>query len=399
VGEGIDGWVLDLDPDTRWLVEMHRSGRLGKFDHQLHEIGACEHPVWLRGATLKREIASGMVVAQFSSDGTPFDAIAVRCMNRRASRCRPCARLYKGDTFQLVLAGLVGGKGVPAAVRDHPKVFATLTAPSFGLVHRVVDAEDTRGRCQPERSGVCPHGLARTCRERHDGGDAVVGSPLCPGCYDYAGQVLWNAYASKLWGALTDTVYHRLAAVSGERRALIRRLVRVEYIRNAEYQARGVVHFHAVLRLDGPEGRADAPPSWATAEVLAAAIESAAETVTVTAPESAAVGERVLRFGAEKDVRPVVDAAGRLGTEKVAAYLAKYVSKGTEDAHGVDVPITHASKIELWVKNDHARALMYTAWRLGGLAEYESLGLRRWCHMIGFPGHNTTKSQRYSVTL
>ena len=198
------------------------------------------------------------------------------------------------------------------------------------------------------------------------------------GCYDYTGQVLWNAYASKLCGGLMDTVYQCLAALSGERRALVRRLVRAESIRNAEYQERGVVHFHAVLRLDGPGDRADAPPVWATAEVLAAAIESAAKTVTVTAPESAAVGERVLRFGREMDVRPVSEVPGHLGVEKVAAYLAKYISKGTEDAHGVDVPITHASKIELWVKNEHARALMHTAWRLGGLSEYTGLRLRRW---------------------
>jgi hypothetical protein len=37
---------------------------------------------------------------------------------------------------QLVYAGLAGGrKRVPASVAEHPQVFATLTAPSFGPVH------------------------------------------------------------------------------------------------------------------------------------------------------------------------------------------------------------------------------------------------------------------------
>jgi hypothetical protein len=35
--------------------------------------------------------------------------------------------------WQLVYAGLAGGhKGVPESLAEHPQVFATLTAPSFG---------------------------------------------------------------------------------------------------------------------------------------------------------------------------------------------------------------------------------------------------------------------------
>jgi hypothetical protein len=302
----------------------------------------------------------------------------------------------QGDTYQLVLAGLVGGKGVPVAVRTHPKVFATVTAPSFGPVHRVIDPDDPQDRCQGF-AGRCVHGVSRSCRLVHGAGDPQVGSPVCPGCYDYAGQVLWNAHAAKLWGSLIDTVYHRLAAVSGERRSVVRSLVRVEYVRVAEYQARGVVHFHAVLRLDGPDDRAQDPPVWATAGLLADAVKSAADTVAITLPYSAAVGERVLRFGTEKDAHPI-GTDGGISEEKVAGYLAKYVSKSTEDAHGVDTVITHASQIDLRVNHPHTRALMHTAWRLGGLAEFKALRLREWCHMIAFPGHNTTKSRRFSVT-
>ena len=80
--EGIAAWLWDLDPDTRWLVSMHRSGRLGQIDYQLQSVGACERPVWLRGQKLVKAIASGLVVARFTSEGTPFGAIPVRCMNR-----------------------------------------------------------------------------------------------------------------------------------------------------------------------------------------------------------------------------------------------------------------------------------------------------------------------------
>ena len=398
---GLDAviWDPNTDPDVRFALELCRAGGLDAFEGQIHGIGACEHPVWLRGETLRRAIDSGEVVTRVSSEEMPLGVLPVRCMNRRASRCRSCAHLYKGDTFQLVLAGLAGGKGVPVAVGAHPSVFVTLTAPSFGAVHRAPDARHPTYVCQPpaKDAEICPHAVRLTCGVRHEPDDVLLGSPLCLACYDYAGQVLWNAYASKLWGALMDTVYHRLAAVSGQRREMVRRLVRVESVRNAEYQARGVVHFHAVLRLDGPGDRGERPPSWATGEALCAAVKSAAETVTVAVPETAELGERVLGFGVEKDAR-VINASGELSAEKVAAYLAKYVSKSTEDAHGVDSPVTHASQIDMRVGHEHTRTLMHTTWRLGGLAPFAGLGLRRWCHMLGFPGHNTTASRRYSVT-
>jgi hypothetical protein len=53
-------------------------------------------------------------------------------LGRRASVCPPCAETYRADTYQLIRAGLVGGKGVPETVTGHPCVFATFTAPSFG---------------------------------------------------------------------------------------------------------------------------------------------------------------------------------------------------------------------------------------------------------------------------
>jgi hypothetical protein len=43
----------------------------------------------------------------------------------------------------------------------------------------------------------------------------------------------------------------------------------------AEYQRRGVVHFHAIIRLDGPAGPTTAPPAWATLALLTAAIDQA----------------------------------------------------------------------------------------------------------------------------
>ena len=57
------------------------------------------------------------------------------CGDRRASVCPACAETYRRDTYQLIRAGLTGGKGIPDTVAAHPCVFATFTAPSFGPVH------------------------------------------------------------------------------------------------------------------------------------------------------------------------------------------------------------------------------------------------------------------------
>jgi hypothetical protein len=37
--------------------------------------------------------------------------------------------------------------------------------------------------------------------------------------------------------------------------------VRVSFAKVAEYQRRGVVHFHAIIRLDGPAGPVTGPPT------------------------------------------------------------------------------------------------------------------------------------------
>jgi hypothetical protein len=47
----------------------------------------------------------------------------------------------------------------------------------------------------------------------------------------------------------------------------------------------------------------------------------------------------------------------------------------------------------------HVAALVGTCWRLGGLPEFAHLNLRRWAHMLGYPGHFTTKSRTYSTTF
>ncbi len=85
---------------------------------QLSGLGGCTNPIRLDGYrseytldTVTGEI--GPLVHHLNSDQLPAGHLLVRCNNRRVTRCPACAEVYRRDTFQLVTAGLRGGKGTP----------------------------------------------------------------------------------------------------------------------------------------------------------------------------------------------------------------------------------------------------------------------------------------------
>ncbi len=162
-----------------------------------------------------------------------------------------------------------------------------------------------------------------------------------------------------------------------------------------EFQRRGVVHFHALIRLDGP-GDFDPPEIGVDAAGLAAAIRQAAAHVrlTVDMPNNDGL---VLRFGDQLDTQTVTSSpAGELTPEHAARYIAKYATKSAEDFGLGDRRISPET-LPLLNVNNHVDRLVRTAWQLGEHQTYD--GLRRWVHMIGFRGHFASKSRRYSITL
>ncbi|MGW7006819.1 replication initiator [Streptomyces sp. NPDC054933] len=377
------------------MVRVANEPGFSRWLEQIHHIGGCAHPIYLSGHTTTYDPGSGNVVRRYTSAAEPGGRLALRCNNRRRSRCEPCSYLHAGDTYHLVRSGLVGGKGTPETVRNHPRLFVTLTAPSFGTVHH------TGGRCHPRRDGgVCEHGRPVGCGLLHADTDPALGQPLCRDCYDYVGHVLWHAMAGTLWNRWTHAVRRHLATSAGIRQSHFPDHARLSFAKVAEYQKRGAVHFHAVIRLDGPDGPDTPPPEWGTAELLQEAVRSAAETVTVRAPYSAAVGERVVRWGTQLDVHPIraFGDGAAVSDDAVAAYVAKYTSKSVGDAGGTDQRVTSLGEIPLLAVSGHVRALMATCWRLGGLPELEGLRLRVWAHTLGFRGHVLTKSRAYSTT-
>ncbi|UNS98983.1 replication initiation protein [Streptomyces tubbatahanensis] len=383
------------------LLERAASPGFDGWRRNVLRLGGCTNPVHLVGSATLVDQATGEALRSFTSDEYG-GRLLVACGNRRASVCPVCAALYRADTYQLIRAGLVGGKETPAGVGGHPRVFATLTAPGFGPVHTRRERDGRVRACRPRKAGEwCPHGLPVGCRARHAEDDRRLGEPLCPRCYDYAGAVLWQAQAGELWHRFALELRRVLARRGGLSRTEFAEAVRLSYAKVAEYQRRGLIHFHVVIRLDGPEGPETAPPGWVTTGLLADAVREAAGLVRLVARGADVVGRRVLRFGRQIDIRPIAafDAGERLTSSAVAGYIAKYATKGAESAGAVDGRIHQATDLPLLPVRDHTLRMIGTCWRLGGLEPFESLRLRRWAHMLGYRGHFSTKSRRYSTTL
>ncbi|MFC9059335.1 replication initiator [Streptomyces sp. NPDC057074] len=377
-----DALRIAQDPDfPRWL-------------QQITATGGCTHPVHLSGHTTTLDHATGEILRHYDTRNEPGERLLVRCRNRRATVCPACSRLHAGDTFHLVRAGLIGGKNVPATVRTRPRLFVTLTAPSFGPVHRTGDL------CRPRRDGgTCEHGRPLGCGTMHAPDAPAVGQPLCPDCYDYTAHVLWHAHASTLWDRFVIDVRRRLASSAGIVQSCFARHARLSFARIAEYQKRAAVHVHAVIRLDGPDGPTDEPPSWGTPDRLTRAVHASAQRVTVRTPYSPAVGEVELCWGTQTDVRVLHADGDGPEDDAVAAYVAKYVTKGTDETGaGTDHKVTTRDDIDSAPISRHVRTLMHTCWRLGGLPEYAPLRLRTWTHTLGYRGHILTKSRAYSTT-
>ncbi|MGW1289203.1 replication initiator [Streptomyces sp. NPDC002586] len=377
-----DAIRLAQDPKFRRLLE------------QITATGGCSHPVHLSGSTTTVDGSTGEILHHYDTRTEPGERLLVRCRNRRATICPACSRLHAGDTYHLVRAGLLGGKNVPDAVRHHPRLFVTLTAPSFGSVHRSSEL------CRPRRDGgTCEHGRPLGCGLVHTPDAPSIGQPLCPDCYDYTAHVLWHAHASKLWDRFVIDVRRRLASSVGLVQSRFARHARLSFARVAEYQRRAAVHVHAVVRLDGPTGPGDEPPAWGKAEVLIDAVRASALRVLVRTPYSSAVGELNLRWGAQIDARPLRTDGDGPDDDAVPAYVAKYVTKGASDiGAGTDYRLSTWGDIESAPVSEHVRTLMRTCWRLGGLPEYAPLRLRAWVHTLGYRGHILTKSRAYSTT-
>jgi hypothetical protein len=401
-----------LPGDTGPLLARVLRADFTRWQSTAARVRGCTRPVRLRGTSTTVNTRTGEVIESFDTDELPDATLYKPCGTRRKSVCPACAEVYRWDAYHLIAAGLRGGKGVPDTVCQHPAVFLTLTPSSFGPVHTRPDRTGRPGTghrrlgpCRPRRDRpACPHGRPLSCGVVHGDGDTRTGTPLCLDCYDHTGQVTWNAFVPKLWTRTVDAVKRELARLSHAHGGTPARL---RYAKVAEFQARGAVHLHALLRLDGDDPADShavlAPPPWATAELLNRLLVDAAATTAIrTPPHPDRPGGWVIQWGPQ--VRPLTVTRGLPGAEvteqHVAGYLAKYATKATEPAGHLSTRLT-ASTIRLYADPArHTGRLIAAAWELGRPDAGPAWSrLRPWAHMLAFGGHFATKSRAYSTTF
>ena len=84
----------------------------------VRRTGGCLQPVLLHGRADYIDGGTGELIHRYTTVHEPGGVLPVACKTRRASRCPPCAEVYRADTYQLIRAGLTGGKGIPGTVAD-----------------------------------------------------------------------------------------------------------------------------------------------------------------------------------------------------------------------------------------------------------------------------------------
>jgi hypothetical protein len=226
--------------------------------------------------------------------------------------------------------------------------------------------------------------------------------------------VVWNNQAGELWRRTKQAIERRLGQLARRRGVPAIRVpcgdgkyrvvdpVRVAHGKAAEYQARGAVHFHALLRLDGLDPADPSalitPPAALTAADLEDATRHAAQTIGFwTPPHPARPGGWYITWGTEADIRVItMRGTGTVTDLAVASYLAKYSTKGTEATGHASARIT-GQTIDLYANPEgtHPERLIAACWKIGAHPGYASL--HRWAHMLGFGGHFLTKARRYSL--
>jgi hypothetical protein len=183
-----------------------------------------------------------------------------------------------------------------------------------------------------------------------------------------------------------------ISEAGGGARTRAGEVVEVHYLKVAEIQRRGLVHFHCILRIDGPESLDDPAPTWAT-ELNIGEIISA----SVSRVWTAGLDGKRMEWGSVLDVQGL--GANSDEANKVSAYVAKYSTKTTDGSKDLAHAFRSRTQIERLVDNRHLARLALTAWDLGERAEFDTLRLPDHAHTLGFTGQLITKSRGFSTTF
>lgn len=199
--------------------------------------------------------------------------------------------------------------------------------------------------------------------------------------------VIWNNRVTELWRRTTISTRRHLAGLLGTTVRAFDQSHRLAYVKVVEYQTRGLIHLHALLRLDP----VTATEAQSDSAMLAAAVHAAIAQASAPNPLP---GFPPIRWGN----RNQVDVVAVDGRQHLAGYLAKYTVKAIDSGGHLDHRLTRHELPALAV-DDHLRRLVKTCWDLGTDPRLADCRLREWAHTLGFRGHWLTKSPNWSTSL
>jgi hypothetical protein len=152
-------------------------------------------------------------------------------------------------------------------------------------------------------------------------------------------------------------------------------------------QRRGLVHFHALARLDA----GDLSVVDSGEDVLVSAWGDAVRQVALTNEFGR------FQWGEILDIKTI----GKKGDEArvLASYLAKYVTKTAGEGLELARRFRSRRQIKLLVDNPHLRKMALEAWDLASDPECRHLNAKNHAHTLGYTGHLMTKSRQYSTTI
>ena len=291
------------------------------------------------------------------------------CGTRLAGLCPHCAEVYRRDAFRVIRSGLFdNGKQVPFT-------FLTLTAPgaeTFGRIHQ---------RVEVERKNKAPYIQRCGCGAYHDEDYKYLGTPIDIDAYDYARVADFNASASRLLAVTMQ----KLGRVLGRK---------LQYIRVAEFQARGLIHFHIIVK------------GLISHEAFYSVVRGGVNPRTKRRIKPAQHG--VHRWGEQCDAQRILPGS----KQGVGAYFVKvvnYAAKSTGDTvgectvHGVKmdeaalatVSCDHGPDCKCGSPFIPGTTLRYQSKKSERLCRRHALARRGW----GFRGHILSASRKWGMTF
>lgn len=284
---------------------------------------------------LLRETAKERVCSRPRRSTNPEtgELVRARCMSQNEKACQSCARLNRMYSMRLIGSGCNVNEtdGITAeSLSSFAFYFLTLTAPSFKAMH-------TAGQCR--------------CGTWHERSAGVVSTPLDFKSYRWRDQVEWNRDASALF---THTVQELQRAIPD-----------LEWTAAREWQRRGAIHFHVIVRV-----RREIDQAQVYGELVKARTRSL----------------KGAAWGRQFDIKGI----GADGISNTVAYMAKivsYTAKGQIESGGGVERLMMRDRLTRAAQRIKCHKPDCAGMKCGGRAHTN----------LGYAGHLRTQSQGWSL--